>query len=501
MASSLNPYHEGNDYSSMISDDRFMIHTIDNWNFGDDYTGNLMNWNNMNAIVEKANKMGKQIDLVSADGSIDCSLQPGMQEEIVAQLIFCEVISALRLLSAGGNLVIKMFTLFEEKSVCMVYMLCCCFETVHVFKPSTSKQGNSEVYFICLEYKSIISEEHVRKFRLYHENGEFSKKSLFSVKSIPPCFVEQHKQCVLYFHNLQCKAINDNIDSYCRQNKKSNRRLHKMRATFSKAFINRYELKPIERHICKTNYNSVEQTNITYHYGTYDHRKQLQFDKNKQLMELNHELEMLAMKLPDTDCEELNCNQFEKQSIDPVYGIPIDCITSSKFILGNYLVIYNKLCRLKSINPFQNWGSFANENVKNAFNTEPKKSEETFNNWEKRTSILLIEKLENLEPGENFTIFNPVLLTQFSIGLLYLIFTHGFKSIIFKSELKIVELQCLISKECLSNLKLTIADSLKSCDKALLGLISLRHIRLGLFYNAVFKYNCKYFFNFLDSQL
>jgi hypothetical protein len=42
----------------MINDDRFILHTLDKWNFGLDYTGDLMDIKNMLHIVKKAVEMG-----------------------------------------------------------------------------------------------------------------------------------------------------------------------------------------------------------------------------------------------------------------------------------------------------------------------------------------------------------------------------------------------------------------------------------------------------------
>ena len=47
---------------------------------------------------------------------------------------------------------LKMFTMFESETVCLMYLLSICFQQVEVFKPATSKEGNSEVYVICLNF-------------------------------------------------------------------------------------------------------------------------------------------------------------------------------------------------------------------------------------------------------------------------------------------------------------------------------------------------------------
>ena len=51
----------------------------------------------------------------------------------------------------------KMFTFFECDTICLLYLLRSVFESVDVMKPVTSKEGNSEVYVVCREFKGIHS--------------------------------------------------------------------------------------------------------------------------------------------------------------------------------------------------------------------------------------------------------------------------------------------------------------------------------------------------------
>lgn len=76
---------------------------------------------------------------MTADGSINCANQPDEQESVVGQLIFCEAVTAVNLLSKGGNFVFKMFTALEQQMICLLFLLTCLFQEVQVIKPG--KQG------------------------------------------------------------------------------------------------------------------------------------------------------------------------------------------------------------------------------------------------------------------------------------------------------------------------------------------------------------------------
>ena len=63
----------GNSPGFMINDDRFILGSLENWEFGVDNTGDLMEPANLERLVERSRQLG-DIHLVTADGSIDCQV-------------------------------------------------------------------------------------------------------------------------------------------------------------------------------------------------------------------------------------------------------------------------------------------------------------------------------------------------------------------------------------------------------------------------------------------
>ena len=143
LACTLNPYFEGNNADAMVEDDGFINETPEHWFFGSDNSGDMRLPHNIAATWERAGKMGPVL-LVTADGSIDCSDRPNDQEEVVAQLHFCETVAAVGALAVGGSFVLKMFTLFEHSSISLVHLLSGLFEYTSICKPTMSTPGNSK---------------------------------------------------------------------------------------------------------------------------------------------------------------------------------------------------------------------------------------------------------------------------------------------------------------------------------------------------------------------
>ncbi|KAJ1484263.1 FtsJ-like methyltransferase-domain-containing protein [Baffinella frigidus] len=212
MGCTLNPYFEGGDTDAMVEDDAFINETRDNWYFGRDNSGDMRLQDNIRGTWERARMTMGPVHLVTADGSIDCSGTPNQQEEVVAQLHFCEAVGAMGALAKGGAFVLKMFTLFEHSSICLLYILKCFFKTVTVNKPIMSTPGNGETYVISKGFKGI-SQEHLQQL-LDHCGTQWPTResdgavlSLVSREHIGNSWLASLQEGAAYFGRLQASLF------------------------------------------------------------------------------------------------------------------------------------------------------------------------------------------------------------------------------------------------------------------------------------------------------
>eukprot|EP00388_Colpodella_angusta_P021060 GDKJ01053179.1.p1 GENE.GDKJ01053179.1~~GDKJ01053179.1.p1 ORF type:complete len:1366 (-),score=362.76 GDKJ01053179.1:138-4181(-) len=159
-AISLNPFSEFNDPQAMIDDDAFYRETFQHWWRGSDDTGNILSYNNFSHVRDKifGDYANRAYDFISADGSIDTQFDANEQESITAPLHMAEFIWAISILKQKtGSLCLKAFTLFEQHSLTLLFLMSVCFEEVLIVKPFLSKAGNSETYVIGRKFKGVSS--------------------------------------------------------------------------------------------------------------------------------------------------------------------------------------------------------------------------------------------------------------------------------------------------------------------------------------------------------
>ncbi|XP_060660827.1 cap-specific mRNA (nucleoside-2'-O-)-methyltransferase 2 [Drosophila nasuta] len=358
-STTLNPYYEGNALNEMITDDRFIFHTLDNWLFHKDFTGNLLSLDNIDHMTQCCTQdFPDGVQLITADGSIDCSAQPDCQEEIVARLFFAEIVSALSILSQGGNFVIKMFTLFEACSVSVLYMLNCIFQHVHIYKPATSKRGNSEVYVICLNYQRETTGlsrllEALRE-KLAQPNDAMIMP-LFSKAQIPKDFLLQHEiGCRLYL-KLQVDAIEGSIYAYESKDRQYLRHLHQLRGVVSAMYYNRYKVRPLAPELCIVKQQNMSESlgfTVPIYGGSYTEREVLrQGDLLKQIYCLRREFNQLE-KCPTAKRSYSHVKTLGQQlQLQPNRGAPVQQLQSSLFASEPVLLLRLRICDTFDLDP------------------------------------------------------------------------------------------------------------------------------------------------------
>jgi len=343
MSSSLNPFYEGNSTGAMINDDRFIINTLENWDFGGDDTGDILNVANLKYFVEKYRG---QMSFVTADGSIDCQADPARQEILVSGLHLAEIVTALGVLKFGGSLVIKMFTFYESETHQHLYLLKCFFEKIEVVKPATSKEGNSEVYVVCLGFIGIPQED----LDLLIANMLDRKPFISIFETIQSDFLDTLEKCAKYFMDIQIDVIERNVRHFENGFDKHAKTMQKKQV--AENFIQRCSLDKIrqtdfivkDQRKMNAHYNSCRQLDERIEEGTFNDRiTNAQKSRPDQVQQLKSQLlKLFPSWLP-------RCRQVEwvtpthagdRIALNIIRGRAFDSIQSSKFCPSKALDIY-----------------------------------------------------------------------------------------------------------------------------------------------------------------
>lgn len=104
--------------------------------------------------------------------------------------------------------------MFEDSTINILYLLNCLFEKVTIFKPCTSKSGNSELYVINLNFKGFdLLYKLWNKIIFVYKSGkdDFLIHSMFNLTEIPQEFFEEITNCAKFFMKKQTQTILDNI--------------------------------------------------------------------------------------------------------------------------------------------------------------------------------------------------------------------------------------------------------------------------------------------------
>jgi hypothetical protein len=180
-----------------------------NISWGVDETGSLYNLENIKYFTKlfKNNKA----DLVSADGGFDFSSDYSNQEVSATRLVLCEIITGLSILAVNGNMVIKVYDIFQKSTIDIIYLLSYYFDKCHIVKPYTSRAANSEKYLVCKNFKGIEEEELEKLYGIVEEYEIISTQNKYLERiisnKIPADFLDLIYSQNIYHISQQIKCI------------------------------------------------------------------------------------------------------------------------------------------------------------------------------------------------------------------------------------------------------------------------------------------------------
>lgn len=430
LATTLNPYCEGHSYDRMVSDDRFIRHTLKHWCFGADNTGDIMNLRNLDVLIEEFKQLDEEILLVTADGSIDCTDVPGEQENAVAQLHLCETVTCMHLLQKGGNFLLKLFTLFEHQSICLIYLLSCSFHQVIATKPASSKAGNSEIYVICMNFKGRdYVAPYLNIFRHYCGNVS-STKAMFDLQDIPATFLRRLQECSEFFKHYQCQVIRENISTF-RVEKYSNIlfELKHIKRKVVKKYLKTCRLSRIDSANEIVGRQKLEKssncfTNKKWHVDSYNERC-----KRQDLIPQEHLLQICnKVKEIETPMERSYTWHLRAPTLEIRGGRSFNKVRSSHFCDSRIQQMLNKIddiLRDTRFTMLYHALCFPSAETIEEQRIDPTHEMLCFQfvrDYDSHRTIAdIYNRLEKLQIGQTLVLIGYSLLTQLNVGLLYLL--------------------------------------------------------------------------------
>ena len=110
------------------------------------------------------------------------------QEFLALRLIFTQIAYAISMQKKGGHFILKVFDVFLQSTVELIFFLSSFYESVYIVKPHTSRYANSERYIVCkhFKYENIheLSNKLISVF-IVLEKLDYTKYYIKSIINIP----------------------------------------------------------------------------------------------------------------------------------------------------------------------------------------------------------------------------------------------------------------------------------------------------------------------------
>jgi hypothetical protein len=134
-------------------DDSYDLHAMysDQWLMSEKNNGDLTNPANLLDFKARL----PPVDLYTGDLGFDVSDDYNAQERLHGPAHFGQMLSGLLVMKPGGIMILKQFTFFEDATISNLAVMTRYFESVHIYKPASSKMDNSEIYVVGKNFRDF----------------------------------------------------------------------------------------------------------------------------------------------------------------------------------------------------------------------------------------------------------------------------------------------------------------------------------------------------------
>jgi 23S rRNA U2552 (ribose-2'-O)-methylase RlmE/FtsJ len=293
---------------------------------GEDGTGDITKYRN---LLYCSKKYGASIDLVTADGGFDFSIDYNTQENQMGELLISQLALATAVQKQGGTFILKMFDIFTKVSVDILFLLCVMYDKVQIIKPNTSRYANSERYVVSQGFRSIDGRcdwtiQFAPIFELFGKSIHFNVLSLLR-EEIPKYFLNKVEESNSSFGQQQIDTISNTLVLI--KNPRQDR-MEKMRLTNIQKCVSwcqKHKL-PYNRDIRHFNMFLSAKNKVSR-----VPRKKTDSDNetlsSPELIPANDEINLLDVSVPVDDTDEKRQENYEKKLAETIENIVKNIVT------------------------------------------------------------------------------------------------------------------------------------------------------------------------------
>lgn len=187
-------------------------------------TGDILEVNNLKYCYEK---YYNTMDIITADGGFDFSIDFNEQETLATKLLFAQVSFAISMQAVNGHFILKIFDIFTKTTVDIIYLLSSLYKQVYIVKPNTSRLANSEKYIVCKYFKGHHIKLLTNIITVYPKLKEYSYLSSIFNFNLDYFFINRLEEINAIFGQQQIENITATINIIMCKNKQDKLELYK----------------------------------------------------------------------------------------------------------------------------------------------------------------------------------------------------------------------------------------------------------------------------------